>query len=309
MSAWRQALVLARRAYRQPAGRYEPPTLTGQAASDLIKERLLSDAPVLIARFGLVELNCLRQYLAISLPHKPFDYIRGRSPAFWWEESTLDTITQNAGFFPRDPALLERFCRQLLDDVPSIDILGSWLVDESQVPGLQATRVQLRDLEPYFHAEPWSEALAGKIVLVVHPFTESIARQYAHRADLFADPRVLPAFELKTLQAAQTIAGSPSEFATWFDAYDSMADRIAATEFDVAILGAGAYGLPLAAHVKRLGKKAIQLGGATQILFGIKGKRWDEHEFIAPLYNDHWVRPLPTERPANYLQVEDGCYW
>jgi hypothetical protein len=31
--------------------------------------------------------------------------------------------------------------------------------------------------------------------------------------------------------------------------------------------------------------------------------------FVARLYNDHWVRPLPSERPAGYLTIEDGCYW
>ena len=77
----------------------------------------------------------------------------------------------------------------------------------------------------------------------------------------------------------------------------------------MAIIGAGAYGLPLAAHVKRLGKKAVHLGGATQILFGIRGKRWDEMPFFQKLYNEHWVRPLPSEVPKDYQRVEGGCYW
>ena len=88
-----------------------------------------------------------------------------------------------------------------------------------------------------------------------------------------------------------------------------MRDQIAKTEFDVAILGCGAYGFPLAAHVKRLGKQSVHLGGATQILFGIKGRRWDTHDVISGLYNDYWVRPLPSETPAGHQSVEEGCYW
>ena len=38
----------------------------------------------------------------------------------------------------------------------------------------------------------------------------------------------------------------------------------------------------LAAHVKRLGKRAVHLRGATQILFSIKGKHWEAHDRIAP---------------------------
>ena len=67
-------------------------------------------------------------------------------------------------------------------------------------------------------------------------------------------------------------------------------------EFDVLIVGAGAYGLPLAAEAKRMGKVGIHIGGAIQILFGILGHRWEtEHvEQFGPLFNDHWVRPFPV---------------
>lgn len=50
-----------------------------------------------------------------------------------------------------------------------------------------------------------------------------------------------------------------------------------AADYDVAIVGAGAYSLPLAAHARDAGHAAIQMSGATQLLFGIKGKRWDDH--------------------------------
>jgi glycerol-3-phosphate dehydrogenase len=48
-------------------------------------------------------------------------------------------------------------------------------------------------------------------------------------------------------------------------------------DYDVALIGCGAYGLPLASHVKRKGKQSIHLGGGLQLLFGIKGKRWDDN--------------------------------
>jgi hypothetical protein len=160
--------------------------------------------------------------------------------------------------------------------------------------------------------EPWSGALAGKVVLVIHPFARSIDSQYrVSRHRLFADPNVLPEFELKTIRAVQTIAGNTAGFASWFDALDHMRDQIANERFDVAIVGAGAYGLPLGAFVKSLGKQAIHLGGATQVLFGITGHRW-ETEYrtsIGAMINEHWVRPLPEETPESASTVENGCYW
>jgi hypothetical protein len=313
-------LPRARHAYLrvvpQPAAvAHDRATVTEQAASDLIRDRILDDEPVLIARLGAVETGCLLSYLAIheggSTLRKSLRYIRGSATAFWWDESTVATMTQNAGFFPADPLLLDRFCARMLGDLPCIDILGSWLPEEERLASelRNAVKVRLRDLEPYYHRDPWTEALAGQVVLVVHPFAESIQRQYGRRERLFDDRRVLPEFELKTLKAVQSIANSDTGFETWFDAYDSMRDQIAHTDFDVALLGCGAYGLPLAADVKRLGKKAVHLGGASQILFGVKGRRWDEHELISRLYNEHWVRPLPSETPDNYLSVEGGCYW
>ena len=82
-------------------------------------------------------------------------------------------------------------------------------------------------------------------------------------------------------------------------------------EFDVAIIGCGAYGYPLAAEIKRMGKVAIHLGGATQILFGIIGNRWekDHPEFCRKFVNDAWVRPMDKEKIQNAGSVENACYW
>ena len=88
-----------------------------------------------------------------------------------------------------------------------------------------------------------------------------------------------------------------------------MQRRINAADFEVALIGAGAYGLPLAAYCRSLGKQAIQTSGATQILFGIKGRRWDDHPVISKLYNDAWVRPAPSETPKAQNVVEGGSYW
>ena len=83
-------------------------------------------------------------------------------------------------------------------------------------------------------------------------------------------------------------------------------------DFDVAIVGCGAYGMPLCAKLKQAGKQAIQLAGATQILFGIRGRRWDEvphFQYIRDFYNEAWAYPGDQEKPKGYKTVEDGCYW
>ena len=56
--------------------------------------------------------------------------------------------------------------------------------------------------------------------------------------------------------------------------------EISEIDFEIAIIGAGAYGLPLGAFIKKIGRQAIHLGGATQILFGVRRARWEVDPFF-----------------------------
>src|SRR5262249_50092160 len=73
--------------------------------------------------------------------------------------------------------------------------------------------------------------------------------------------------------------------------------------------GAGAWGLPLIAHARSLGRTGIHLGGATQLLFGIRGAHWDGKAAFQSFFNDAWVRPSPSDRPDKFRDIENGCYW
>jgi hypothetical protein len=196
-----------------------------------------------------------------------------------------------------------------------LDIIGSWLEQENLFSNILQSKIKLHFelLNPYFSNIPWTKALEGKNVLVVHPFSKSIEEQYLKRELLFAKD-ILPKFNLKTIKAVQTVAGNKSEFKTWFDALDYMKNEIDKVEFDICLIGCGAYGFPLAAHVKRSGKKAVHLGGSLQLLFGIKGKRWENPNYnsiynYSSLMNEHWVRPCEEEKPHNTERVEGATYW
>lgn len=121
----------------------------------------------------------------------------------------------------------------------------------------------------------------------------------------------MPQFELKTLKAVQTIAGTKDErFDNWFEALDWMVQECKKIDFDVAIIGCGAYGFPLAAEIKKMGKGAIQLCGATQLMFGIKGNRWENISAIKDgLFNDAWVYPNEKEKVSGMKKIENACYW
>jgi len=125
---------------------------------------------------------------------------------------------------------------------------------------------------------------------------------------LFERKDILPQFELKTLKAVQSIAGQSCGFSSWFDALEYMYQQAASIDFDIAIIGCGAYAFPLACKLKKIGRSTITMCGATQILFGIKGRRW-ENSTISKFYNNAWVSPSREEIPVDYKKIEDGCYW
>jgi hypothetical protein len=223
----------------------------------------------------------------------------------------------NAGFFPPTVDKIEAFCELMLEDIPQVDILGSWLAPENffekQLSSTQ--KVRLVYLEPFWSQFPWTKALEGKKVLVIHPFANTIEEQYRKRNLLFEN-NLLPEFELKTIKAVQSIAGEETEFTDWFEALDFMKSEIDKVDYDICLIGAGAYGFPLAAHVKRMGKKGFHMGGSLQLLFGIKGKRWENPNYGSALnlnymnlFNENWTRPTTLDTPTNSKKVEDSCYW
>ena len=292
-------------------------------ASELIYDLLVSGKPCMVARFGAFELNVVVNYCGVSREkHSMWDFIKGNELQWWWNEFSLLKLQTNAGVFPISHQLAARFSELMLEDMKQVDILGSWQRNEQLMIDeycLKLQKVMLLALEPYWAIEPWTRALEGKKVLVIHPFASLIESQYAEKQELlFQDKRVLPSFELKTLQAVQSIGGE-SEFKDWFEALDWMKTRMDATDYDIALIGCGAYGFPLAAHAKRMGKQSVHLGGALQLLFGIRGKRWDDPSYgretlqdkgsYLRLFNLNWVYPGEKYKPVHASDIENGCYW
>ena len=292
--------------------RHEPFDLnqTNEAIAGYIR----SGEPFFVGRFGSTELRATlrwfnrtnrtrleKMYGALALLEAPyFSRFENRK------------LRYDSGFFPIDSKSVAAFSQLIIDSMPALDLLASW------VPGENIFEDQLRHahlttishLEPFFANNPWSSALAGKKVLVIHPFSESIEAQYHHaRAHLFAHPQMLPDFELNTIRAVQSLGRPDTRFATWFDGLKWMIDEALSQDFDVAIIGCGAYGFPLSARLKIEGRRVIHLGGVTQMLFGIGGKRWDGLPNHRALYNAHWVRPQEHENPQRRKKLGQASYW
>lgn len=291
-------------------GLLDKPTIntTTEEASKMIWDCLTSPNPTMIGRLGAFELGVAISAKTPLNLHNIYRFIKGEIVTLGWNDRTSAYFCNNAGFFPNDRTLFRQFGDLMTKDLPECDLLASFSAGEkffeSQLSN--AKKIKPFDLEPFHHQSPWTKALEGKRVLVIHPYEDSIRHQWAVRDRLFPTRDYLPEFDLQIIKAVQSAAGNKSEFKTWFEALDHMKSEIDKRDFDIALIGCGAYGFHLAAHVKRTGKKAIHLGGLLQILFGIMGKRW---EGKYPFVNEHWIRPLPSDMIQNAKSIENGCYW
>ena len=277
---------------------------TAEEINNCIKDMILSGNPFLAGRFGATELFCVRT----------FDFeVESKY------DKVLSQMENWSGFFPSKKELGDKFKNLMLDLIPEANVMGIWMLPFEEYylnsyGNKQLKTTYLLDLEPWSSPEkPWSAALKGKKVLVIHPFKDTIEWQYKRREEIFPGTDILPKFELITLKAVQTVAGEKdNRFSTWFDALEWMYQEAMKIDFDVAIIGCGAYGFPLAAKLKQAGKQAIHLAGATQLLFGIKGKRWEENTafaYVQKFFNDAWVYPSDEDKPKAANKVEGGCYW
>lgn len=273
--------------------------LEAAQANQLLCQLLASDSPVFVARIGHTEGRIAGEWL----------WGGGR-----YGRLTRKEAHQYSGIFPVSSWLLDEFASLYVSSLQDVDVLGFWQ-SSYQARLVSSTcsasaLVPLGSLEPYFHDRPWTGSLAGRRVIVVHPFARSILEQYQCRREiLFANSGVLPPFDLRVHRPPQTLAPSTSGFTSWLEAFSTLKSEVLSQDFDVALLGCGAYGLPLGAAIKRSGRQVVQLGGALQILFGIRGRRWEAMPQFAALMHDGWIRPSPEETPASAGSVDGACYW
>jgi len=282
--------------------------LRGAPAHTLIGDLLHSGAPAALGKLGDVEIKALSWHFGV-----PRYYAINRAVPTYGEQE----LFEQAGVFPKNEATYHRFCDVFAERLPDLDVCALWHnpgeFELTQRLCPRARWTDLTSLEPYFYPKsPWSAALAGKRVLVVHPFEDTIRSQYPKRGHIWRTvPNLLPDFDLLTLKSPYGF--SANTYADWFAMLAWLEERVTALArdpgFDVALIGCGAAGVPLAVHCKRLGKVGIHTGGPTQLLFGIRGGRWDSRPEFQPFFNDARTRPRPEETPREAKKVDKGGYW
>ena len=71
----------------------------------------------------------------------------------------------------------------------------------------------------------------------------------------------------------------------WKETFQRMCSEISKLDFDIALIGCGGYGVPLAGFIyNKLKKQAIQIGGGLQLLFGVMGKKMGKYGNVGNYY-------------------------
>lgn len=299
--------------------RQGPPLLTQREGALWLATQIASRRIFAAGKLGTSETEALWFYIAMRRGKTKYPYI----------SDIKKNMTVNAGLFPATDEAIDDWAQHMLGEVlGELDGLVEWNtlnpIQESQILNAfspKSKRFPARSIEPYYEetaATRWTYRIPDRTkVAVVTPFATSVEAQWCKQSAVWPSVPVWnPAVEIIPIKAYYSPYLSPTaswpadiDAGGWRAAIRSMTDVVVASGAKIALIGVGALSLPLAVALKKRGVAAIHTGGATQILFGVKGKRWITHSIISGFFNDAWISPAVSEIPSNNTAVEGGCYW
>jgi hypothetical protein len=275
-----------------------------------IKSLIESTKPFFIGRIAGVELKVA--YKIITNQRQDIDH-------------DLVELERNAGIHITTLTSLQAYAEALTNSYKSCTGIAEWEltgkvfaltgIGQEFITRLTPTipKINARALEPYYFQDSWMEALKGKRILIVHPFIKTLQKQISNFRNIFPGRKWFEDCEFVFAQPPLTLAGNHRE-KDWQEHYTIFIEHLknltTNTEFDIALVAGGGYGMLIADFIFRnLGKSTIYVGGALQLFFGVIGKRWFDNKEILQLVNDDWIRPVNEDKPPNFIKVEKGCYW
>ncbi len=279
----------------------------------LIHRLLSSPNPHMIGRIAGVELKVA--YYVLEQSHRIKD-------------QDLIELENNAGIHITSNESLKEYATRLIEAYDACSAIGTWETSGKvyEVTGVgqdfiirrtpHLPKISALALEPYYLPPTdfsWMTALKGKRILILHPFIHTIQKQLEYLKDIFPDRDWFEGCSFQLVCPPFTLAGNHGN-RDWKDHYEQCIGTLRAEyekhPFDVALIGAGGYGMLLSHFLhKELGVSTIYVGGALQLFFGIIGKRWFTNKRVMGLVNDSWTRPLKEDQPSEFQRVERGCYW
>lgn len=269
-----------------------------------IQKALQNGTGLLVGRNGTIELECL---FGFGNPSK---------------------LELHAGVWPSTQQSIQVWIQRSIEAILESDVLvAGWYAPLAKEETLflnnldiKVPRIPLRSLEPYYlpPEKRWTSLLKDQKVAIVSSFANTAVAQTKNRDEIWplftesilpSTTHWIPIVTGYCPALAQGSAEWPKGIQSWQDAVSFIVEEVIKSKARIAIVGCGGLGMILGDELKKRGIIVIVMGGATQVLFGIKGGRWSNHSVISNFWNDAWVYPSPTETPRGASRIENGCYW
>jgi hypothetical protein len=268
-------------------------------------EYLQSRRPFAAGKIGTAEILGLEFHDRII--RLPFPRMSWRRPA--------SRLANNAGFFPVEKEAFKRWNTEMRESVANLDFICLWQRDPFtaeyeqrlvKILAPKAKRIPMSDL-----GKNMLPLLAPYRLLVISPFVKTMQKQLPYLMNIHGNDKLEKkswdqlASKIRFLRCPFQWHLEKSPFPSWETGLEILFQEAKKETFEIALIGAGAWSIPLAAKIKNIGRTAIHTGGETQLFFGIKGKRWDNKN----IYNQFWRSCLPEETPPKNSKIDNGCYW
>lgn len=273
-----------------------------------------SGSGLLIGRFGTVEFEGV--------------YWNEMWPGSW-PEGRRAVLERNAGVFPSDTESVKRWAAAYTRAIRASSVLAvGWhppiVKEEASLLSRwewKGVKVPLRSLEPYYvEKDRWTDLLADNHVCVVTSFAQTAAAQVKKGESVVWGKQAGRLWGNSATQWSFVQTGYAPSLAygragwedspeSWEEAVENTVSAVLKSGARIVLIGCGGLGMIIGDRLRAAGKICIVMGGAIQVLFGIKGHRWEKHPVISEFWGEEWVWPSVEETPRGAGMVEEGCYW
>ena len=96
------------------------PVITDEESSKIITELLQGNKAFMISRFGNVEFGAVHFFKATRGFRKYWNFVNGKVEDLKWPKAIQQRMEMNAGFFPPENLLLDRFASKMLEDIKKL---------------------------------------------------------------------------------------------------------------------------------------------------------------------------------------------
>tara|TARA_R110000824_G_scaffold340734_1_gene527221 strand:- start:155 stop:1012 length:858 start_codon:yes stop_codon:yes gene_type:complete len=238
------------------------------------------------------------------------------------EIGRYETLDNNAGIYYRNKEDIIKYNKYYSNALKNSDGLATWndnVIEEQKyfINKYELPMLHYKVIEPFYQLEeniiPWTHYLNKKKILIISPFISSFKSQLKDNFKMYKNQHIfLDNQEFIFYKCLNTSAGNRIEGHTnWLYTYLEMIKEIKKLDFDIALVSAGGYGLPICNYIKEhMKKSSIYVGGGLQLLFGVIGNRWiNDPAWIQRILESPSKFIKPIEKQKNSERIENSCYY